>query len=656
MKIRTKANLRFYGIRAQAKSADEYSTSSTVRKLFKCNTYAKKYRINYIALFLVFLVYTNLNAFAQIEARNVVNATRIIKKSNLENYNYGFAKYGTLKYDKNFKYFNYVNPKAPKQGVLTLSAGNALFDKFNPFSLKGVSAPAISTLMFDTLGVASLDEDSSIYGLIADGIRINNNNNTINFHINPQAKFNNGDDIKAIDVKFSFDNLIKNGAPTFKFLYQDIDNASVIDDDTISFKLKHKNPEMPLLLAALPVFSNKWLQGKSLDKITLEPPIASSVYLIDKYYQGRSISYKLNPNYWAINHPVRKGLFNFKSIHFENYQDDIAKLEALKSLNFDVNVEYRAKNWAKSYTGKAFTSGQLIKQEFINHNGNGMQGFAFNTRKELFNDVRIRKALSLALDFDWMNKQLFYNSYQRLNSYFSNTIYASNPVITEKEKFYLDKAGFNLNEQIINSINNNSNIKYSLRENLLAAQKLLQQAGWIYKNGSLRNDKNQVFSFEILEAQGGLSRVIAAYIRNLQKLGIQVTYKVLDPSIYQKRLENFDFDMVSVRYGDSNLPGNELIQRFSSKSANINGSDNIIGVNDKKIDNLLQFITSSTTKDSLIASTKALDRVLLNQYYIIPHWYTNKHRVAYRKSLHHHVKLPLFYNAEDWVISTWWSQ
>jgi len=567
-------------------------------------------------------------------------------------YSHGFAKYGSLKYSKDFTHFNYVNPNAPKQGQIVLSLGSSLFDKFNPFTLKGDAAPAISMLMFDTLGVSSLDEDSSFYGLIADQVLVKDNK--IVFHINEAAKFNNNDSITAKDVKFSFDTLIKYGIPTFKFLYADIIQCIVIDNNTVSFEMSKKNDEMPLLLSSLPVFSQKWLGNKKFSDLVLDVPIASSPYLIDKYYQGRSIRYKLNPNYWAKNHPTRKGMFNFQYISFENYQDDIAKLEALKSGSFDANIEYRAKNWAKSYTGKLFEKKILVKKEFINSNGNGMQGFAFNHRRDLFKDIRVRQALSLALDFEWMNKQLFYNSYTRLDSYFSNTVYASSTPMLDLEKKYLHQAGFNPSEyEILNKPAKNL-LPNSLRLNLVKAQELLKQAGWEYKNGALRNKHNKIFSFEILASNDGLSRVIAAYVRNLQKLGITVTQRTMDSSIYQKRIEKFDFDMISIRYGDSNLPGNELWERFSSNSAKTFGSDNVVGVNDKRIDKLLQFVISSKNKDDLIASTRALDRILLNNYYIIPHWYSKSHRIAYRAFLKYPKVLPLFFNAESWLISTWW--
>ncbi len=598
--------------------------------------------------------------------------------NNMLEYSYGFSNHSSLKYKKEFNSFDYVNVNAPKQGAVTLSA-SGLFDKFNPFSLKGEAAPAISFLMFDTLMVSSMDEEASIYGLIADGIKVENNGMNILFHINPNAQFSNKDKIIADDIKFSFETLFSYGTPAFKFLYADIERCSVINNQTISFKLKKNNPEMPILLGGMPIFSPKWLNNKNpkeFSNLTFEQPIASGPYLIDNYYQGRNITYKINPNYWARNHPVRRGMFNFNKIHFETYQDDIAKLEAFKSGAFNVLVEYRAKNWVKSYNGKNFDNKSLIKEEFRHKNGNGMQGFVFNIRKSIFKDIKVREALTLALDFEWMNKQLFYNSYTRLNSYFTNTSYAATIEINSLEKEYLFKAG--LNQQDIEkfklpntypSFKSDIGIKNNdfehkdkefsalvLRNNLLKAQKLLKEAGWEYKNGALRNKQNKEFIFEILDYGGSLSRVIGAYARNLNKLGIEVKQRTVDAAIYQKRLEKFDFDMISVRFPDTNSPGNELIERFSSKSRNIQGSDNLIGVDNKVIDNILSYIISSKDQKELSASTRALDRILLNEFYIIPHWYSGVHRIGYSSFLQYYkTQFPLFYSAEPWIISTWWA-
>jgi microcin C transport system substrate-binding protein len=614
--------------------------------------YFKHFNIIFVLYLCIFIIQTSL-----------AYATSKQNEKTYASYAHGFSYSGQLKYTKNFLHFNYVNTFAPKQATLTLNS-NSLFDKFNPFSLKGQAAPAITLLMFDTLMTASLDEQNSMYGLIANGIRIDNNGMRIVFQIDPNARFNNQDAIQAKDVKYSFDMLMQHGAPTFGFMYADIQNCRIIDTHTIEFNLKQHNKEMPILLGNLPIFSSKWVGNADFSKLNFTVPIASGPYLIDKYYQGRSITYKLNPNYWAKNHATRKGMFNFQNIRFEVYQDDVARLEAFKSGNFDAIVEYRAKNWAKAYTGKLFAQKKLIKQNFAHQNGNGMQGFVFNMRKNIFKDIKVRQALSLALDFDWMNKQLFYNAYMRLNSYFTNSIYAADMNINDIESISsIEKQYFNaLDIQKIPHIPqfytaqklNNTEAALKLRQNLLQAQQLLEQAGWKYKDGFLRNAKGQIFTFEIAEVGESLSRVISAYKRNLNKLGIEVKESVLDPAIYQKRLETFDFDMVSVRYPDTSSPGNELINRFSSKAASTNGSDNIIGIADKRIDKMLDIIVQAKTQVELTAATKVLDRLLLSEYYIIPHWYSNTHRIGYSAALKYPQNIPLYYDAETWLIATWW--
>jgi microcin C transport system substrate-binding protein len=577
----------------------------------------------------------------------IVSAAQAQNNNSNNSYEYGISANGKLKYTHDFKNFDYLNPQAPKNGSIVLSLGiGGLFDKFNPYSLKGDSAPAIDVLMFDTLCAPSLDETASVYGLIADGIKIfpAKNPNKIIFHINPLARFNNNDKIHASDVKFSFETLIKYGAPNFKFLYADIDMNNIntkisVDDSVIEFNLKPNkiNNEMPLLLAGLPVFSSKWLANKGFEQLTFEQPISSGAYLIEDYKAGRNINYKLNPKYWAKNHPTRKGWFNFNTIRFEVYQDDVAKLEAFKAGAFDANIEYRAKNWASNYKGSLFDNGSLIKTNFKHSNGNGMQGFAFNLRKPIFADIKVRQALALAIDFNWMNKALFYGQYTRINSYFSNTKYA-----------------YNKNN---NNDNNYIEQQFNLRQRLLKAQELLKQAGWTYKEGWLRNAKGEIFSFEILDSNGSLNRVISAYIRNLNKLGIAVSSKTVDASIYQKRLENFDFDMTTKKYGDSNYPGNEVMQRFSSTSADTTGSENIMGIKDIKIDALLAEITQAKNDSELLVAAKQLDKALIDGYYIIPHWYSDSHRVAYANHLKYPQMqtLPLYYDANSWIMGAWWS-
>ncbi len=584
---------------------------------------------------------------------------------------HAFAQYGTPKYPKDFKYFDFVNPNAPQGGTLTLANPDrrTSFDKFNPFTLRGVAAPGVAGLMFESLAIGSSDETSSIYGLIADDMVVAADHLSMTFHLRPEAKFSDGSPILASDVKYSFDTLMsKKAHPQFRTVYADVKQAVVINDHQIRFDFHTKNGQAPLLVGTMPIFSPKWGQkadGKkvSFDDLAFEIPIGSGPYLIDSYQMGRNIVFKKNPNYWGNQLNVRVGSNNFDRIVYKLFSDDTVRLEAFKAGEFDAIVEYRAKLWAKSYVGSQFKNGKLKKEDFQHHNGAGMQGFAMNTRREIFKDPRVRQALGLALDFEWLNRQIFYNQYRRLDSYFSNSLlgasYQANSLPQGEELALLQT----IKERFPNEIPatvfgpmpsaNSTVLPNSLRGNLLKARDLLAQAGWHYKDGALRNAKGEIFEFEMLEDSPFLLRILSAYVRNLEKLGIKANVRTTDFALYQKRLDQHDFDMTTIRYMDSQSPGNELLDRFGSMAADQNGSDNHIGVRSKAVDQLIAEITNAATPEKLYSASRALDRVLIHQYFVIPHWYNPTHRVAYSTELGFPPP-PLYYTAEWWILTNWW--
>ncbi|MGB6055095.1 MAG: extracellular solute-binding protein, partial [Burkholderiaceae bacterium] len=336
---------------------------------------------------------------------------------------HAFALYDTPKYPAGFSHFDYVNPDAPKGGELYLANPDrrTSFDKFNPFSLKGVAAAGVAALMFETLAVGSMDETATMYGLLADDMELAPDRLSMTFRLNPKARFSNGDPVLADDVKYSFDTLMAKGAPQFKSIFADVRQCVVTGERTVRFDFKSKNHELPLIVGGVPVFSRKWAAGVSFDNIQLQQPIASGPYLIEQYDLGRSISYRRDPNYWGDAVPARRGTFNFGRIVYRFYKDDVARLEAFKAGEFDLVVEYSAKNWARNYNGPKFRSGEIVKRELAHSNGAGMQGFVMNLRRDQFKDIRVRQALGLALDFEWMNRQLFYHQYKRIYSFFNNS-------------------------------------------------------------------------------------------------------------------------------------------------------------------------------------------------------------------------------------------
>lgn len=561
----------------------------------------------------------------------------------------------TPKYPDNFTHFDYVNPQAKKGGKLVL-AGTGAFDSFNPFILKGVSAEGIG-LLFDTLMVASDDEPFSKYPLIANDIKLADDQLSVVFKINRQARFTNGDLITARDVKFSFDTITSDQAhPQFKYIYADVKDAEVLDDYTIRFNFKRKNSELHLILGDLSVFSRKWLNGKTFDKLTEEKPIASGPYIVEDYELGKRVTYKRNVDYWAKDLPSRRGQYNFDEIQYKYYQDLVISLEAFKAGEFDFRHEYYSKLWAREHNGPNYDSGAIIKENLPHSNNAGMQGFIFNTRRNIFKDPKVRRAIALAFDFEWSNKRLFYNQYVVNDSYFSNSELQATGLPQGKELALLEQyrdqlpaSVFTREWQAVSTKEPNS-----LRANLRKARDILQTAGWQVKNGVLVNTDDQPLKFDVLLRQKGMDRILAPFARNLAKLGIEMNYRTVDRSLYIRSLRAFDYDMVVGSFPQSMSPGNELKNMFDSSSADKNGSANLMGVKDPVVDALVEKIISSNNRENLVIACRALDRVLLQGNYLVPNWYINTHRIAYWDKFERPQQLPLYYNPKSWMISTWW--
>ncbi|MBN3816919.1 ABC transporter substrate-binding protein [Paraburkholderia sp. Se-20369] len=574
------------------------------------------------------------------------------------------AQYGEPKYPPGFKHFDYVNPDAPKGGTLVLANPNRLtsFDKFNPYTMRGNIAPGID-LLFESLATSSSDEPASMYGLLADDIAVAPDGQSVTFHLNPRARFSNGDPVTAADVKHSFDTLkSKQAAPQFAAYFADITRAAIVDPATVRFEFRRHNRELPLIAAGVPVFSRKWglrADGSRIpfDQLAFEQPIGSGSYLIEHYDNGRTITYRRNPAYWGADLPVRVGTHNFERIVYKLYGDGVARLEAFKAGEYDVLVEYIARNWVRRDVGKRFDSGELVKREFRQHNGAGMQGFMMNLRRPQFRDVRVRQALDLAFDFEWLNRQLFYGGYTRLDSYFADTDLQATGTPGPGELKLLEPLRAQLDPAVFGPmvVQPGTNPPGSLRANLLKARALLAEAGWTYRDGALRNVQGEPFTFEILDDAGSaFEPVVIAYQRNLAKLGIDARFRTADFALLQKRLDAFDYDMTTIRLPGVQVPGAEQFARYASKFADEPGSDNVIGLKSPAVDALLQALGAAETREQLLDATHALDRVLMHGYYAVPQWYSTTHRVAYKRTLAYPQTLPLYYSAEGWVVSTWW--
>jgi microcin C transport system substrate-binding protein len=350
-------------------------------------------------------------------------------------------------------------------------------------------------------------------------------------------------------------------------------------------------------------------------------------------------------------------MYNFDRIVFKLYSDDVARLEAFKAGEFDAIAENRARNWIRSYTGERFDSGAIVKREFANHNGANIQGFYMNLRRPLFKDRRVREALDLAFDFEWANRMLFYGLYSRTGSYFMNTDFQATGTPSADELKLLDPLRGELDPSVFGPMIRQpvTTPPDSLRDNLRRARELLAQAGWTYRDGALRNAAGQAFRFELLDSGAGLmEQVSSVYARNLQKLGITLVFRKTDSALYQQRLDNFDFDMTTLVMPAVQVPGSEQVERWGSKGADTPGSDNMIGVKSHAIDVLADAVASAHTQADLLAATHALDRALTAGYYIVPHWYSPKYLVAYRRELARPATLPLYYAPDGWILSSWW--
>ena len=562
------------------------------------------------------------------------------------------------KYSADYGHFDYVNPDAPKQGELTMM-GLGTFDSLNPYLLKGISAGGLGLLVFESLLEKSLDEPFSEYGLIADDFYLAEDGLSVTFHINPLARFSNGDAITAEDVKYSFDTLVSKAAhPQFRVYYADVASATVIDRLTVRFDFKNKNRELHMIVGEIPVFSKKWAKDLDFDKLSDEKPVASGPYTVDKYERGKSISYVKNSDYWAKDLPVRKGMFNYQRITYKYYKDSTIALEAFKAGEFDFFFENYSKRWARSHNGPQYDSGKIKKAELTHKNNAGMQGFAFNTRRDKFKDVRVRRALSLAYDFEWANAKLFYNQYVRAGSYFSNSELAAEDLPEGKELALLEKYRDQLPAEVFSKQWQPATTlaPSSLRNNLIEARDLLTAAGWTIQQGVLKNQQGKPFTLDILLVQSGFDRIIAPYAHNLKKLGIETNYRKVDSSLYKRRLDTFEFDMVVTSFSSSVSPGNELMNMFTSSSADIKGSNNLPGISSPVVDDLVSAIIQAKDREEVVTASRALDRVLLYGEYLVPNWYINVHRIAYWDKFGVPETQPLYYDPTSWLLKAWWKK
>jgi len=570
---------------------------------------------------------------------------------------HGVSLDGQVKYPRDFRQFSYTSPEASKGGLLVLHDIGS-FDKLNPFTLKGEAPLALETLVFDPLAVASLDEPFSQYGLLAADIAVAEDGKSVTFTLDPRATFANGEPVRAEDVAFTLDTLKSAKVhPFMNYYYQDIERAEILSADRIRLHFAKVNRELHMIAGQMRIMSKTFYEkhgfADNSDK-DLQPPVASGPYSVAKVDLGKSITYRRNPNYWAADHPARRGMYSYDEIVVKYYKDPTVTLEAFKAGEFDFIPINIAKQWAKDMEGKRFTDGSIVKKTFPHSNNAGMQGFVMNTRRPLFQDVRVRRALGLALDFEWINASLFHRQYTRSTSFFSNSPLAAKGLPQGLELSYLEPYRQMLPGEVFSEpLAAPATPPEGGRRNLLAAKTLLGEAGWRVVDGKLVNARGEGFAFSILLASPAFERVMAAYVNNLQKLGITAEYRVVDQALYSERLKTFDFDMIVATYGQSQSPGNEQRNFWHSLSADKPGSQNYAGIKSPVVDALVDKIIYAVTREELIAACRALDRVLWYGYYLIPNWYLPVHRIGYHDKFLSPANLPLYYDPMQ-LLFTWW--
>jgi microcin C transport system substrate-binding protein len=538
---------------------------------------------------------------------------------------------GEPKYGPDFPHLDYVNPHAPKGGELH-RATSGTFDTLHPFIIKGAPAAGLG-LVFERLMTQTLDDASAEYGLIAESIEVPEDISWVAFNLNPAARWHDGNPITADDVVFSFNILKEKGSPQYRFYYANVSKAEKINDHKVKFTFSGPpNRELPQIMGQLPVLSKAYFETHDFEKTTLDSPLGSGPYRVKEREAGRFITYERVKDYWGKDLPINKGQYNFDTIRFDYYRDRDVELEAFKAGQYDFRAENSAKRWATGYKFPAVKKGLVKVEEFTHGRPTGIQGFAYNLRRPKFQDRALREALAYTFDFEWANKVLFYEQYARPTSYFQNSELASSGLPSPEELKLLEPYRDQLPPEVFTktyeppSTDGSGNIRPNLRK----AMKILRNAGWKIEGKKLINPHTgKPIEIEFLEYQQATERIIQPMIKNLERLGITARLRMVDPAQYQNRLRDFDFDITTEVFPQSESPGNEQREFWGSQAADRPGSRNTMGIKSPVVDDLIDKIIFASDRESLVTATRALDRVLLWGHYLIPQFYGPTDRFAY---------------------------
>jgi microcin C transport system substrate-binding protein len=563
---------------------------------------------------------------------------------------HAIAMHGEPKYGPHFTHFDYVNPDAPKGGTLRLGA-TGTFDSFNPYVIKGNAAAGIGA---ETLTVGSADEPFTRYGLIAESMEWPEDRSWVTFTLRPEARWHDGRPITVDDVIFSLETLKTKGQPFYRFYYGSIQRAEKVGERKVRFVFTEAgNRELPLIAGEMPILPKHYWEGKDFERSTLKPPLGSGPYRVADFEPGRYVVLERVKDYWGRNLPVNAGINNFDRIRYDYFRDDTVLRQALKAGIIDFREENQAKAWALDYDTPAVREGWLKKKLFPQENPAGMQAFVFNTRRPIFSDRKVREALNYAFDFEWTNPTLFFGQYNRTESYFANSELASSGLPQGDELALLEKYRGRVPEEVFTKefrapVTDGSGWP---RKNLARAFALLAEAGWHVRDMKLVNDRTgEPMRFEILLVSQAFERVVLPFVRNLKRLGIDASVRLVDQSQYINRIRSFDFDIAVLGWGESESPGNEQRSYWSSTAADSAGARNFAGIKDPVVDELIELIISAPDRKSLVTRTHALDRVLLWGFYVIPNWYLSVDRILYWDKFSYPEVIPV----RGTSVSYWW--
>ncbi len=587
----------------------------------------------------------------------IINKAQNSLSSDVSNAVHGIALHGDIKYPADFKHLDYVNPDAPKGGFLKMATSRG-FDSLNPFIVKGSSAPGLGLFVYESLMEKSRDEPFSVYGLLAESVELGKDKSYVAFNIRKEAKWSDGVPVTANDVVWSFNALIEKGTPHYRAYYKDVKNVYADNEKRVVFEFKNnKNTELHMIIAQMPVLPKHFWEKKGRDfgDVITEAPLGSGPYKVNNIRIGQSIEYVRDENWWGKNLPVNKGRYNFDKIRYDVYREDNVALEAFFAGEYDVRFENVAKLWAKAYDVPPVEKGDIIRQAIPHKNPAGMQAFVYNTRRPVFSDINVRKALLYAFDFEWANKQFAFGTYIRNDSYFENSELASSGLPEGRELEILEKFKGRIPDEVFNTVykppvNDGTG---NNRANLRKARKILNDAGYVMNEDGILENKNTgvKLEFEIVDNNQAFERWVMPFIQNLKKIGVKANFRVVDSAQYQNRMNNFDFDMTILTFPQSDSPGNEQRNYWSSEKANQIGSNNYTGIANKAVDELVEMVINAPNRKELIYRTRALDRVLLHYHLVIPQWHYNAWRIAWWKKLHHPKKLG---DHDPGVEDTWW--